>query len=442
MKSLDDTFLDSYYGYQSPFANRFNQPSSYSPVNSFSLKDTPGEEDESFGSPYSSIPSGFGEISKGPSLGVNNKILSGPLFGGASTSMLGKPYKLRSPDPYLSSDRSYLLNESGADTTTLQKEASSDGNHDLVRDSSHHENHLKEPSPEAKKKDFPKPFSATPLVTSEDLIGSERRGQKEVVQGGFPYSPGHRDPVVSQDEILHSQQTSSRESASLPDSYSRFQSFAGKSTFGDIYFVAIIAGCSLAAVFGVMGTGYCLYKFNNHNKSAADVDYPAYGVTGPMTKINSPILDSPAIRPDRIDNLSNGSASPGNSLKNSPRSSSGHNSPCSSMSSAHSQHLPGDRKLAQNAQIYHYHHQKQQMIQSANSRAAAAAASKQPRLTSTTSDNDSDDDHDDEIDYIVYECPGLAPTGEMEVKNPLFQDDSTPASPMKTPMRGHKSDDD
>lgn len=28
----------------------------------------------------------------------------------------------------------------------------------------------------------------------------------------------------------------------------------------------------------------------------------------------------------------------------------------------------------------------------------------------------------------MYECPGLAPTGEMEVKNPLFQDDLTPMS--------------
>ncbi|XP_016377422.1 neural proliferation differentiation and control protein 1-like [Sinocyclocheilus rhinocerous] len=34
------------------------------------------------------------------------------------------------------------------------------------------------------------------------------------------------------------------------------------------------------------------------------------------------------------------------------------------------------------------------------------------------------DEENEDGDFTVYECPGLAPTGEMEVKNPLF-DDST-----------------
>ncbi|TWW61318.1 Neural proliferation differentiation and control protein 1 [Takifugu flavidus] len=36
----------------------------------------------------------------------------------------------------------------------------------------------------------------------------------------------------------------------------------------------------------------------------------------------------------------------------------------------------------------------------------------------------STDEENEDGDFTVYECPGLAPTGEMEVKNPLF-DDST-----------------
>lgn len=60
------------------------------------------------------------------------------------------------------------------------------------------------------------------------------------------------------------------------------------------------------------------------------------------------------------------------------------------------------------------------------------------------SDNESEDGEDG--DYTVYECPGLAPvciknidpiylyymssfssqTGEMEVRNPMFEDDVTP----------------
>ncbi|KAF8771211.1 Neural proliferation differentiation like protein [Argiope bruennichi] len=50
--------------------------------------------------------------------------------------------------------------------------------------------------------------------------------------------------------------------------------------------------------------------------------------------------------------------------------------------------------------------------------------------TKNTSASDVDsEEENEEGDYTVYECPGLAPTGEMEVKNPLFHDDSTPVSP-------------
>jgi len=42
------------------------------------------------------------------------------------------------------------------------------------------------------------------------------------------------------------------------------------------------------------------------------------------------------------------------------------------------------------------------------------------------------EEENEEGDYTVYECPGLAPTGEMEVKNPLFQDDQTPAPTITT----------
>ena len=45
----------------------------------------------------------------------------------------------------------------------------------------------------------------------------------------------------------------------------------------------------------------------------------------------------------------------------------------------------------------------------------------------SASDVDSEEENE-EVDYTVYECPGLASTVEMEVKNPLFQDDVTPVS--------------
>ncbi|CAH1271411.1 NPDC1 [Branchiostoma lanceolatum] len=100
-------------------------------------------------------------------------------------------------------------------------------------------------------------------------------------------------------------------------------------------------------------------------KMAADQDYPAYGVTGPGAK---------------------------------------------------SQMTAGDKKLAQSAQMYHYQHQKQQMLAMEKNHGDMKR-------------NDSDDETEEETeegDYTVYECPGLAPTGEMEVKNPLFDHDSQP----------------
>ncbi|KAK6306063.1 hypothetical protein J4Q44_G00229880 [Coregonus suidteri] len=74
----------------------------------------------------------------------------------------------------------------------------------------------------------------------------------------------------------------------------------------------------------------------------------------------------------------------------------------------------GDKRLAQSAQMYHYQHQKQQMLCLEKHR-------DEPKVpdSGATSDEENEDG-----DFTVYECPGLAPTGEMEVKNPLF-DDST-----------------
>ncbi|XP_068167972.1 neural proliferation differentiation and control protein 1 isoform X2 [Antennarius striatus] len=76
--------------------------------------------------------------------------------------------------------------------------------------------------------------------------------------------------------------------------------------------------------------------------------------------------------------------------------------------------LPGDKKLAHNAQMYHYQHQKQQMLSLEKNR-------DEPKVPDSGA---STDEENDDGDFTVYECPGLAPTGEMEVKNPLF-DDST-----------------
>ncbi|KAK7933966.1 hypothetical protein WMY93_004862 [Mugilogobius chulae] len=72
--------------------------------------------------------------------------------------------------------------------------------------------------------------------------------------------------------------------------------------------------------------------------------------------------------------------------------------------------LPADIRLVQNAQMFHFQHQRRQMLSLHRLRESPKA------LDSGASTDDENED------FTVYECPGLAPTGEMEVKNPLFDD--------------------
>nr|XP_005172004.2 neural proliferation differentiation and control protein 1 isoform X2 [Danio rerio] len=109
-------------------------------------------------------------------------------------------------------------------------------------------------------------------------------------------------------------------------------------------------------------TGVCWVRMQRGCRLAQKVDYPAFGLIGP-------------------------------------------NSYDSGMS--------GDKKLAQSAQMYHFQLQKQQMMS-----LKQRSDSKIPDSGATS------DEENEDGDFTVYECPGLAPTGEMEVKNPLF-DDST-----------------
>ena len=64
-------------------------------------------------------------------------------------------------------------------------------------------------------------------------------------------------------------------------------------------------------IFAIVGAGVCYHRLQKNAKATEDVEYPAYGVTGPGKELSP---------------------------------------------------TGGDRKLAQNAQMYHYQHQKQQMI--------------------------------------------------------------------------------
>jgi hypothetical protein len=132
----------------------------------------------------------------------------------------------------------------------------------------------------------------------------------------------------------------------------------------DTLFIVIVGTCCVVGVVGLVAAAIFWYKIQKRAEAAVDAEYPSYGVTGPNssgTKI----------------------------------------SPSSTMS---------DRKLAQSAQMYHYQQQRQQMM----------AQEKAHLDAKPVNSDDSDDETPAGGDYTVYECPGLAPTGEMEVRNPLF----------------------
>lgn len=133
----------------------------------------------------------------------------------------------------------------------------------------------------------------------------------------------------------------------------------------DKIIVIMISLCVVAGTVAVILASLCYVKLQKESRLAQKVDYPAFGGVG-----------APAA-------TANGTS-------------------------------VGDKNLAQSAQMYHYQHQKQQML---------SVGSHKPEQKTVDTEVTSDEE---EVggDFTVYECPGLAPTGEMEVKNPLF-DDST-----------------
>ncbi|XP_072311412.1 neural proliferation differentiation and control protein 1a [Eucyclogobius newberryi] len=135
----------------------------------------------------------------------------------------------------------------------------------------------------------------------------------------------------------------------------------------DTLLVVMVSVCVIAGTVAVILAAVCSVKLRRDSRLTQKVDYPAFGgaTVAPMT--------------------ANGTS-------------------------------PLDHTLAQNAQMFHYQHQKQQMLSMGKHKPEPKAVD-----TDVTSD-------EEEMggDFTVYECPGLAPTGEMEVKNPLFDDSTLP----------------
>lgn len=116
-------------------------------------------------------------------------------------------------------------------------------------------------------------------------------------------------------------------------------------------------------------------------KAAADVEYPAYGVTGVFRFLHSFfICHRISIAQFYIEFFFWFRPILGPNKDISPSS--------------------GDRRLAQSAQMYHYQHQKQQIIQQMGNQNTNDQ-------NGSISDVETDEENE-EGDYTVYECPGLA----------------------------------
>ncbi|XP_050948202.1 neural proliferation differentiation and control protein 1a isoform X2 [Labeo rohita] len=139
---------------------------------------------------------------------------------------------------------------------------------------------------------------------------------------------------------------------------------------GDSLLVLMVSLCIIVGSMALIIAAVCWVRLQRETHLAEKVDYPAFHAAGPN----------------------------------------------------HNHASSGDKTLAHSAQMYHYQHQKQQMLSMEKHKA-------EPKV----SESGATSDEENEVgDFTVYECPGLAPTGEMEVKNPLF-DDSTLHS-----QRNHK----
>ncbi|XP_037559743.1 neural proliferation differentiation and control protein 1 [Dermacentor silvarum] len=203
-------------------------------------------------------------------------------------------------------------------------------------------------------------------VAESDVSGLDNLVDESAIVGGTSSDHGRVDKATQTNSSEEGVELAAPQAKALragPDDSQHYVVRKSASVISDISFVVLVAGCSAVAVFGVVAAGYCFYKVQKNARAAADVDYPAYGVTGPNKEGASPTAD---------------------------------------------------RKLAQSAQMYHFQHQKQQMI---------AVEKNHTNRHTSASDVDTEEEENEEGDYTVYECPGMASGGELEVKNPLFQDD-------------------
>jgi len=136
----------------------------------------------------------------------------------------------------------------------------------------------------------------------------------------------------------------------------------------NVLFIVAVTVCCVGAVVGVVGGAYHINNLRKQRNEAFD-DFTRYSPAGPGRDLRkgrqfagSPITDS------------------------------------------------GDDALAKAAHLHHYEQTKQKIIGDDNG------------IADDNQSEKSDDEEDlEQHNFSIYECPGLAMSGDIEVKNPNFE---------------------
>lgn len=140
---------------------------------------------------------------------------------------------------------------------------------------------------------------------------------------------------------------------------------------GNVVFIALITMCCVVSIVGVVGGAYYYNNARKANENTFD-DFTRYSPAGPGR--------------DKKQKKGRSGSGGSNITEN------------------------GDESLAYKAQLHHYQQTKQKIIGAEEGMAGIPGVE----------EDDKSDDELEEHNFSVYECPGLAPTGDIEVQNPNF----------------------
>jgi len=233
---------------------------------------------------------------------------------------------------------------------------------------------LAKPEKPTKPAPLPKADKPKPKPKAEKPLTAQKKGQSEFVEFVEPVHAKLASKKLKNRETLEKRVADYRLSRLHREEESGIGLLYSS---GNMLFIAFVTMCCVLSVVGVVGGAYYYKHVRAINEDPFD-DFTRYSPAGPGR----------------------------DKLKK--------NFACEK----------GDETLAYKAQLHHYQQTKQKII-------GDGLNGNHGAMEDDASDK-SDDEADLEHNFSVYECPGLAPTGDIEVQNPNFVD-SAASSPTRGP---------